>query len=185
METYLFTTEDVNIHELAKDIEIALPGKTFRLKKSGSNGQGIFDEALSTDDEVIFNDTITDHKDNFFQNITLGSHCEKCDRIDERTKELIQKGFTYDSEIFSLSVEAQLNATGIKVASDSGDLSYPISVSLLYGGEHTLADASEVTAYYLAGLGTKKAHLDSGRALKESVYNAVDQTEYDAIIDNR
>jgi len=50
---------------------------------------------------------------------------------------------------------------------------------------YQIADAAEMSNFFLTALGTKKAWQDSGTALKQAVEAAVDEAGVDAVIDNR
>ena len=105
--------------------------------------------------------------------------------IDSRTGELIKQGFSYKSSLFSLSEPAQINWIGIMQAASSNIITYPMSITTIDDCEYELVDAPDVTGFYLTGLGTKTAYLDSGRALKMAVEASVSTMQVDSIIDNR
>lgn len=114
---------------------------------------------------------------------------ERLTEIDKRTGELISLGFQYTNangtETFSLSELAQINWIGLNHADVKDTITYPLGVSTKDDGEFELIDAPDVTTFFMTGVGTKKAHIDSGRALKVSIKNAVDEAAVNAIIDNR
>lgn len=108
----------------------------------------------------------------------------KFDEIDERTSELIDLGFVYNTKTFSLSNNAQLNLLGIDIKRNDGIL--PITFNTIDDlSEETLTTAEQVDAFFMTALGSKKAHLDSGTALKLQVRNAADKDAIDAIVDAR
>jgi len=109
----------------------------------------------------------------------------RADEIDNKTAELISNGFVYDSNTFSLSAEAQLNALGIKALAESGGNITPIDISTKNDSSYTLNNKAALDGWFQAGFGTKKAHLDSGRALKLQIEAATNDSELDAVIDNR
>jgi hypothetical protein len=49
---------------LAKEIETALPGKTFTICCQGTNCDIVFDVALNTSEETTLTNTVNDHKNN-------------------------------------------------------------------------------------------------------------------------
>lgn len=55
--------ESKQIH-LAKEIETALPGKTFRVCCNGTSCKACFDVALSGADETTLNGVVSDHINN-------------------------------------------------------------------------------------------------------------------------
>lgn len=104
--------------------------------------------------------------------------------IDSRSGELISEGFVYGGKTFSLSSNAQLNLTGADSA--RADLTYPVTWNNIDDTDTLdVADATDMHNMYLQALGTKKAHLDSGTALKEQIRNAVDRAAMEAVVDNR
>jgi hypothetical protein len=112
----------------------------------------------------------------------------KLGEIDLKTNQIIAQGFTYDSVQFSLSLEAQSNFQGMKMAADAGLLTYPVEVSTkdnANGAKYDLADTSAVTAFYVAGVTAVQAALAGGRAFKIMVQQATTVAEIEAVIDNR
>jgi len=106
------------------------------------------------------------------------------DEIDTRTGELIALGFTYSTKQFSLSTNAQINLTGADNART--DLTYPITFNTIDDLDtYDVTDATDMHDMYLQALGTKKTHLDSGTALKDSIRAAADIAAVDAVVDNR
>ena len=103
--------------------------------------------------------------------------------IDRRTRELIAVGFAYDGETFSLSSQAQSKWHGLYNA--SSDLTFPVKVTTVDNNEYSIPDGPTGKAMYLTGINTVKTHLDSGRTLKKSIYDAADKAAVDAVIDNR
>jgi hypothetical protein len=91
--------------------------------------------------------------------------------IDKHTRELIAQGFEYPAasgQMFSLSTEAQHTWTNMYVARTL--LSYPISVTTFdEQDDESLADADDVVTFYTAMVTAARGHLDSGRALKNTL----------------
>lgn len=108
----------------------------------------------------------------------------RLEEVQKKTDGLIAKGFVHSGKTFSLSQNCQINLLGMMTSAAS--LTYPVDYSTLDDSEvHQVADAAEVAAMYNAALATKKSHLDSGNALKDSIAGAVDQAALDAIVDSR
>lgn len=104
--------------------------------------------------------------------------------IDTRSAELISLGYSYQGVVFSLSQNAQINILGMDEVRD--ELTYPVNYNNIDDTVvYSIVDAADVHNMYLTALGTKKAHLDSGTALKNQVRDAVDEAAVQAIIDNR
>jgi hypothetical protein len=107
-------------------------------------------------------------------------------KIDVKTSKLISNGFTHNGKKFSLSPEAQINGTGAKSASSEvGAINYPLTITQDDDYGYDVNSTSELNAYHLDGLGTKKSHLDTGRDIKIQVNDAVDEAAVDAITDDR
>lgn len=181
---YYFDNENVDIVSLSKDLEVFFPGKSFTILKED---QVIIDftVTLTTQEQSSLSTAVANHKNGYADFILERNKKAKIIEIDEKTKELISSGFSYDGSQFSLSHEAQINAAGLKIAADNGLVSYPVGMTTIDDNEYSITDVTSLTNYYLSGLGTKKAYLDSGRALKLQCNAASTQEELDAVIDNR
>jgi hypothetical protein len=104
--------------------------------------------------------------------------------IDTRTAELITLGYVYQGITFPLSQNGQINLLGMITTKDY--LPYPISLNNIDDTAiYSITDATDLSNLYMTALGTKKAILDSGTALKTQINNAVDELEVSLIIDNR
>lgn len=109
---------------------------------------------------------------------------EKTVEIDTRTNELIALGYAYQGFTFPLSQNGQINLLGMITTKDF--LPYPISLNNIDDTAiYNITDATDLSNLYMTALGTKKAILDSGTALKTQVNNAVDELAVSLIIDNR
>ena len=105
-------------------------------------------------------------------------------KIGQRTDELIALGHTYLGMQFSTSTETRTTVLAMIQSRDS--LAYPIRFnSLDDSGYVDLASAAEVVAFYENGVGTVRARLDSGTALKDQVRAATTLAELDAVVDPR
>jgi hypothetical protein len=102
--------------------------------------------------------------------------------IDQKTDELIAQGFSYDSQTFSLSVAAQTNFNTLK--NQESAFTWPVDITTKDENTYSLAQAN-LTAFWATGAGTVKTHLDSGRVLKKSIFDAADQAAVDTIVDSR
>ena len=108
------------------------------------------------------------------------------DEIDARTGEIISEGFTYQTKIFSLSQNAQINILGLDNAKDDPAMVYPIEYNTIDDlDSYSVVDATDVHNMYLTALATKKATTDSGTAIKQQIRDAADIPAVNAIVDNR
>jgi hypothetical protein len=104
--------------------------------------------------------------------------------IDTRTEELIDQGFSFAGKVFSLSSNAQKYWIGMMVGKDL--LTYPLVVNTLDDSSTlSVTDAVMVLQMYGTAMGTVKAHLASGTALKDLVRAATTIPEVQAIVDSR
>lgn len=111
---------------------------------------------------------------------------EKIAAIDERTAELIGDGFVYGSKAFSLSLPSQAKMMGTHQVKDHPALTYPIKWNSKDDLDfYELQNAADLESFYLTGLGTVRAHLDSGTALKDQVRAALTIADVAAIVDTR
>ena len=110
--------------------------------------------------------------------------------IDKLTGDLIvSNGFEFppgSGQIFSMSNDAQTNLIGLDSGRNDPNVAYPIEFNFQDdSGTFMVQNAATVHMMYLVAMGTKRAWVDSGTALKKAVRSASDQTELDAIIDDR
>ena len=106
----------------------------------------------------------------------------KHDEVDLKTQSLIAGGFAYDGSTFSLSVHAQANWNVLK--DNKAEFAFPKLISTIDNNDYSL-DQANVTAFWTAGKDLIEGHLDSGRALKKLIFDAMDQDAVDAVNDNR
>ena len=102
--------------------------------------------------------------------------------IDLKTGALIIAGFTYDSKTFSLSINAQTNWNTLK--DQESEFTWPVDVTTIDNDTYSLVQAN-LGAFWTAGKDAVKGHLDSGRTLKKSVFDAADKVAIDAVVDTR
>lgn len=110
----------------------------------------------------------------------------KYKNIDERTDELISRGFNYAGKMFSLSLPAQIRLLGINQVRNDPNLTYPIRWNTIHDNDYyEIANPEDFHLFYMKSLATYRAHVDVGTALKDQVREATSKAEIDAIIDNR
>lgn len=106
--------------------------------------------------------------------------------IDARTDQLIYEGFMFAGKRFSLSLGAQLKMIGTNQVRARPEIAYPIVWNTIDDADkHQLVDADEVLAFYLQGVGTYRAHVDSGTELKDQVRAATTIAAVQAVEDAR
>lgn len=109
--------------------------------------------------------------------------------IDVRTDALIALGFRFppapEGNLFSLAPSAVQQLIGAYAGREHPLFTYPVKWGALDGTSVTLPDAASLEMFYLVAVGTVRARLDSGQALKEQVVAAQTLAEVEAVVDNR
>lgn len=142
-----------------------------------------FSVELSAGDEATLNGVIAAHQGT---NSLEAKRQEKCRSIDRKTDWLIAQGFAFGGKVFSLSMGAQMKMVGITQVRNEAGVTYPIVWNTLNDDDtYSLADAATVLSFYLTGVGTYRAHVDSGTALKGQVRDATTIAEVEAVEDSR
>lgn len=178
-----YTSEGIITRALSQDVKDSFPGKKFRTVTKGDTCTLLFVDDLTEAEQDTLKAIVESHKGQFIASSLEINKMQKNESIDLRTRGLISEGFIYDSELLSLSTEAQTNAIAMMVA--SAYLTYPFKITTKDDKEYSMADAAAIAGYYLSGLNAKKDHIDSGRDLKLLVNATTTQAELDVITDNR
>jgi hypothetical protein len=146
------------------------------------------DESLGAIDYTLKGDTLVveDSTPEELQALFLEyNKCIKNSEIDARTRDLINQGFQFGGNQFSLSDTAQRNWMAIRSAVEVGDLDLPIKVSTIDDLEHEIRTPDELQSFFLTGIGTVKYHYGTGRDLKGVVDSKNDTSEVAAVEDVR
>jgi len=171
---------------LATDIKVALPDRQFSVRCDGTSCVIEFTPDLNPAEVIILDQTVADHK--AISKITQFQN-KKIKKIDKKTGDLIDNGFEFppaSGKIFSLSGNAQRKMIGTHEVKDHPALTYPIEWNTKNDLDSILiSDAAELNAFYLTGLGTMRAWIDSGTLLKRDVRSATTRAEVNAVNDNR
>jgi len=113
----------------------------------------------------------------------------KVAEIDAKTDSFIDQGFEYppaSGVYFSLSLPAQSKLMALEIIKDDPVTAYPIEYNSKNDkAKHSMADANDAHNFFLQALGTVRAYLDSGTALKDAVRAATTVAEVEAIVDPR
>lgn len=107
--------------------------------------------------------------------------------IDTRTREIINEGFEFDGNTFSLSPNAQNMFTGVSLAIQKGFLTesdFPYEITTLDDKAYMLSWANADTFFGLV-LFHISQRLATGRSIKVQVINATTIEELNSIVDNR
>lgn len=140
-----------------------------------------------------YDDYRTAHReayDAWVDSISLaGVKAAKFQAIDEKTVELIRRGFEFppgSGQRFSLSNEAQSLLLGAYQSRNDPLFTYPLVWNTLDdAGALEIPDAATLYLFYLQATGTVRAHRDSGTALKSQVRAATSVAEVAAVEDTR
>lgn len=118
---------------------------------------------------------------------TAGSDWYKktvCDVIDKKTKEIIGRGCAFDSNIFSLSLEAQKNWLTFFTLFALQRLPYAITIPTLDNRAYVL-QTNKMTDFFNAILLSAQTTIGGGLALKEAVMTSESIPWLQAFIDPR
>ena len=110
---------------------------------------------------------------------------KKIEAIDLRTDELIQAGFMYNGESFSLSLEAQLNWIGLLSMATANLLTYPVVISTKESGTYDIVDINDMYSFSGQAMVAASTPIASGQALKGRILAATNEVELAAIVDDR
>jgi hypothetical protein len=161
--------------------EISLSNSVFEFSNLEVTGDTIQIYGQSILNESLLDSIISSHESITIEELRL----DKIKEIDNKTQSLIKNGFIYDSYLFSLSEVAQINWLGIYQSAVSGLLSFPFPVTTKDDLEYLFNDVSDIQSFFLTGLGLKKYHIDSGRAIKQQIIDASTKEEIYNIEDTR
>jgi len=111
----------------------------------------------------------------------------RMNQIDQKTGELIGEGFDFDDHHFSLSQNAQIKWSGLKQFYDAGIIQLPRKISTAEDPDRVEYEINpgNIPAFYMEGVATYEAIVDSGRELKVLVSAATTPDEVDAVVDDR
>lgn len=132
----------------------------------------------SLDNEAALNNVISSH----VPICLVEKKALKIKQIDLKTYQLIGSGFIYDGNSFSLSPNAQLNWLGIKALETL--ISFPLDITTMSDSSYTLT-ANNVNTFVGTAVYVVQTALTNGRTLKLAVNAATNQSELDAVVDNR
>jgi hypothetical protein len=144
----------------------------------------IFADAPSPADEAAVDAVVAAHNSPLDQ-----AKKAKIAAIDARTRQLIDAGFEFppgSGVVFSLSLNSQLTLLGLGTAKDDPAFTYPVDWNSKNDkAKQTIPDAATAGQFFLTALGTVRAHLDAGTALKDAVRAAATVGAVDAVVDPR
>ena len=105
----------------------------------------------------------------------------KKDLIDQKTQELIFKGFTFNNLRWSLSINAQINWNNLP---QLPEIVFPLAIQDMNGVDYDLEFSQRMDFYYTA-VAVKNSHLQSGNALKKQILQLTTIEEVISFLDPR
>lgn len=178
---------DVNLRSLSQAVQSALPGKAFTADANDAALAFMFVDVLDAAEIAVLDTAVAVHKA-AHSPLDVAKKA-KIVEIDARTTELIDNGFEYPPSsgvFFSLSTPGQTSLLGLEVARDDAAFLFPVNWNSKDDtGKNLLADSPTAHGFFLTALGTVRAHLDGGTAVKDMVRAATTLAEVDAIVDPR
>lgn len=181
--TKSYTKDEIEIDLLCESIssELSLFESITFNNYGDPNLFVVFESELSAEEQATLDVIVTNH-----DGALLKAKRDKYYEIDKKTTELIGNGFSFDDTLFSLSQEAQMRMVGITQVREMPQVTYPIKWnSKKDDSVYDVANSSNLLGMFLTGLGTYRAHVDSGTALKNLVRAATTKAEVEAIVDPR
>lgn len=107
-----------------------------------------------------------------------------CDKIDQRTQEIIAQGFQFDGKTFSLSANAQLTFLGLYTIFLGGILSDGTPISTKDNRSYVLHTAAMPGFFQAFNIGVT-VPLSSGRDLKDQIMTETNQEKLLKFVDPR
>ena len=175
---------DLTAGDLAKKVEVALPGKMFRVNCGDTSVAVEFDDELLPADVVVVDQEVSDLQAAFDALPKYKKH--KTEEIDKKTDELIAKGFLFAGVCFSASDNARQRIIACDLMRDDPNTVYPIAWNSHDDTDKfSIPNSATMHAFALTAMGTLRAHIDSGTAFKDSVRGASSIFEVDLVVDDR
>lgn len=174
---------DLGNGEFSKIVAAAVPGKPFKMRCDAAICDIIFDEALTPTEEAALDAAVTAFS------VIGRARTMRYAEIDARTEQLVAEGFEFPpagGQIFSLSGNAQKNLLGLKTMAEDPLFLYPVIWNTLDdSGTFSIPDSTTALAFYATAVGTVRARMDSGTAVKDLIRAATTVDEVMAITDPR
>ena len=109
---------------------------------------------------------------------------EKNGRVDRKTMRLFNKGVTYDSQVFPLSVDDFVNYLE-RYEHRNSLVSYPYVIIQRNRDEYSFANANDLKDFGEAAFTRRDVIVDGARDLKKLIHDAADLAAVNAIVDSR
>ena len=188
----LFEEQLPSVQEIKTLYEVLCEHETFKDLSPvfSTNSQSCvlsFSRALSTEEVGTLDTVVEDYSQATGPEVDelLVAQSAKLSEIDTNTRNIIHKGFDFNSEHFSLSDNAQKNWMGNLVAKGEGLVTFPLAVTTDDDAEYTISDETELVQFSATALAGVNTPIATGRALKLLVKAAATVEEVDAVVDDR
>lgn len=112
----------------------------------------------------------------------------KNQEIDAKTRKLIECGFEFDNNKFSMSINAQQNWSWMQSSLINGVLSssdFPRSVSTIDDKSYIIDSISDASLFCISYVNRIEQRLESGRELKSQINQCTTKGQIDLILDDR
>lgn len=178
--TYTYAKSSVRLSGLVEEIVAAGLDRPDTVVFSRPDSLEItYEPDLSGADKTTLDGVVSSHA-----RFDLAAYkSERYSQIDDRTEKLILEGFTFDSVEFSPNDHRLLHQWE-NIKNNPSDFAFPVPIETKNFDTYSL-DQADVDAFFTAAITFVQSHLDSGRALKKQIFDAADQSEVDAVVDNR
>jgi hypothetical protein len=165
-----------------EDLLETFPGKAIKWKADGNSVDVEMTPDLDGAEQAILDTLISDHKADELAYMKTKRAAE----VDALTDELIKAGMSFGGKVFSLSPAAQLKMVAAYVTRNDPAFTFPVVWNTIDDLDtFSIDDAQDMSNFYLTGIGTVRAHLDSGTTIKDAIRAATTVAELDAVEDNR
>lgn len=185
MQEYRYENTAADAVALAKEVKAALGFSASLLGMDGEDLVCQFESELTAQQIAILESTVEAHDPTDVKH----QKPERIQAIDRRTDQLIGLGFEFppgSGVRFSLSMESQSKLLGMDALRSDPLFTYPVVYNSIDDlEEFSIPDSATIHSFFLVAVGTYRAHLDSGTALKTQIRAATTQAELDAVVDNR
>ena len=185
MADYKYTNTSIDNQTLKDEIEttlgLTIDGVTFNEYHATDNPDNVIVHTyadLNASQQTALQNVVINHDPTLIVAKNI-----KIKQIDKKTQSLIYSGFTYASNVFSMSTNAQTNWLGLDHAREL--LTYPYGVTTINDTEYSFPDSTDLHNFFLTGMAFKGGIVSSGRSLKLQVKAATTVAEVNAIVDNR
>lgn len=109
------------------------------------------------------------------------------EEVDVQTVALIDGGFPYNSQIFSLSIPSQITMLGLDAVRNDPAFVFPVNLNVKDDttDPFVVPDAPTAHDMFMTAVATYRGYKDAGTALKNQIRAAQTVADVNAVVDNR